>query len=231
MILRSMRMIGEKARGETTLDANEAVECLYELNSFMDSLNNERLMCYQVLQESFALSANTVSYTIGPGATLSTTARPVKIVDPCFVRDSSNLDSPLTLIGPEQYGAIVQKSVGQTYPSYLFYDHGYDASGFGTVNVYPAPSASLTLFINSWKQLQSFLDVSTQLLLPPGYQLMIESNFAIHLAAGLTPVSQEVAKIARESKAAVKTVNLPDTVMRLDVGTVYGQRMNILTGP
>ena len=229
MMLRSMRMIGEKARGET-LDANETSECLYELNSMMDSWSIERLMCYQVTQESFALSANTVSYTIGSGATFNTT-RPSKIVEPCFVRDSSNLDSPVKIIGAETYGVIVQKNVGTTYPSYLFYDYGFDSSGYGTIFVYPAPSANLTLFINSWKQLQNFANVSTAVLLPPGYQLAIESNFAIHLAAGLTNVSPEVIKIAKESKAAIKSINIPDTMMTLDVGIPRGSRSNVLTGP
>ena len=229
MILRSMRLIGEKSRG-ATLTSDEQAECLYELNSMMDAWSIERLMCYQVTQESFALTANTVSYTIGSGGTFNT-ARPTKIVDPCFIRDSSNLDSPLTIIDSETYGAIVKKNTGMTYPSYLFYDHGFNASGLATIFVYPAPSSALTLFINSWKQLQNFSNVSTAMLLPPGYQLAIESNFAIHLAAGQTSVSNELAKVARESKAAIKSINIPDTMMSLDVGIVRGYRSNILTGP
>ena len=230
MILRSMRMIGEKARGETLTTA-EATETLYELNSMMDSWSIDRLMVYQLTQESFTLTANTVSYTIGSGATFNTT-RPTKICDPCFIRDSSNLDSPVTILySQDAYGKIVQKSVGTTYPSYLFYDMGFDASGFGNIYLYPAPSGNLTLYINSWKQLQNFGSVSTQMLLPPGYQLAIESNFAMHLAAGLTPVSAEVAKIARDSKAAIKNINLPETVSRLDAGIVRGARTSILTGP
>jgi hypothetical protein len=229
MILRSLRMIGEKARGET-LDTNEQTECLYELNSMMDSWSIERLMCYQITQESFALSANTVSYTIGSGATFNTT-RPTKIVDPCFVRDASGLDLHLEIIDAEAYGSIVQKSAGTTYPTWLFYDGGFNASGYGTIYVYPAPSANLTLYINSWKQLQNFSSVSTQMLLPPGYQLAIESNFAIHMAAGLTNISPEVAKIARDSKAAIKGINSPSVVATLDTGVVRGKRSNIFTGP
>ena len=45
LILRSMRMIGEKERG-ATLDVNEQVECLAELNTFMDACATERLLCY-----------------------------------------------------------------------------------------------------------------------------------------------------------------------------------------
>lgn len=229
MILRSMRLIGEKGRGET-LDATEQSECLYELNSFMDSCGINRLLCNQVVQESFALTANTVTYTIGVGATFNT-ARPSKIVDPCFVRDAASLDTPLQLIDSQTYGLIVQKNVGTTYPNKLYYDQGYDSSGYGTIKIYPAPNANLTLFINSWKALQNFANVSTALAMPQGYQLFIESNFAIHLAAGLTPISKELAMMARDSKAAVQSLNIPSTVSRLDSGVVRGTRTNILVGP
>lgn len=230
MILRSMRMTGEKARGDT-LDSNEQVECLAELNTFLEASGIDPLLCYQLVQESFALSANTVSYTIGPGATLSTAARPTKLSDPCFVRDSSSLDSALTIINAEAYGRIVMKSAGQTYPKWIFYDRGFDSSGYGTVYLYPAPISNLTLFINSEKQLGTVSSVSQNLSLPPGYQLFIESNFAIHLAAGQTPISAEVARIARDSKAAIKNTNLPVTAATLDTGLVRGGRTNIITGP
>ena len=74
MILRSMRMIGEKARGET-LDSNESVECLAELNTMIESWETQRLTCYSVTQESFSLTASTGTYTIGSGGTFNT-ARP-----------------------------------------------------------------------------------------------------------------------------------------------------------
>lgn len=229
MILRSMRMIGEKARGET-LSSDEATECLAELNSMMDSWSVDRTKVYQLKQESFPLSSNTIAYTIGTGATFNTD-RPTKIVDPCFIRDTSNLDSYLTVVNDETYGSIVQKNVGVSYPTYLYYNYGFDSSGHGTISLYPAPQGSLTLFINSWKQLQNFANVSTALALPPGYQLAIESNFAVHLAAGLKPVSAEVVKIARDSMAAIKSINLPAPISKLDNATPGRRGINILTGP
>ena len=229
VILRSLRMIGEKTRGDS-LDANESTECLYELNSMLDSWGTQRTLCYQVLQESFSLTSGTNSYTIGSGATFNT-GRPTKIVDPCFVRDGSNFDSPVKILTSESYGSIVLKNVGTTYPTYLYYDHAFDASGYGTIKVYPAPTSNLTLFINSWKQLGAISTISSPISFPPGYQLAIESNFAIHLAAGLTPISAELAKIAKDSMAAIRGLNLPTQVMALDYGLPKGQRMNVITGP
>lgn len=229
LVLRSMRLTGEKGRG-ASLTSDETTEILNELNSFMDSCALERLLCYQVLQESFSLATNTASYTIGSGGTFNT-ARPTRIVDPCFTRDANSLDTPLRILtDPDSYGKIQQKGAGTTYPEYLFYDRGFNASSLGTISISPTPSANLTLFINSWKQLGTFSTMSMQVSLPPGYQLFVESNFAIHLCAGNVAASPELIRIARDSKANVKSVNLPEPVMRLDTGLVRGRRTNIYTG-
>jgi len=232
MILRSMRMTGEKARGDT-LNATEQVQLLAELNTFMDACANERLLCYQIQEDTFSLTASTVSYTIGTNGVFNVT-RPTKIVDPCFVRDSSGYDSPISIITAESYGGLKLKNVGYTYPSALFYDQGYSNTSTGTIYLYPVPSGGLTLHINSWKQLGTFADLSTQVMLPPGYQLFIESNFAIHAAAGLFPISPELSKIAKESKAAIKGLNAPqaEPLMRMAAGIGAGTRRSaILTGP
>jgi hypothetical protein len=227
MVLNSLIANGEKAIGDT-LTANEQAYYLSKLNSMMESWSLERLMCYQIKQESFSLTASTASYTIGSGATFSTD-RPTKI-DSAFVRDASNLDSRVEVVPYDAYDSIVQKDSGNTYPSHLFYDQGYDASGFGTIKLYPAPSASLTLYINSWKQLQTFAAMSTALLLPPGYQRAIESNFTIETAPGLKSVPPEVVKIAKEAKAAIKGVNLPEAVSRMPTGIVHRSTGNIIEG-
>lgn len=229
MIFRALRLIGEKAPGGS-LSATEQSVYLDDLNSMLDSWQIERLMCYHVSQESFALTASTASYTIGTNGTFAT-ARPTRIVDPCFVRDASNVDTPLKLIPVDSYGSIPVKSGSNSYPQYLYYDHGFSSTSTATISLYPPPQAGLTLFINSVKQLQSFGSISTVMVLPPGYQRAIEFNLAIELSGGLTSVSPEVAKVARESKAALKTMNLPDTMMSVDLGIAYARRSSILNGP
>lgn len=228
LILAACRMIGSKTPGDT-LTTNEQTDFLYDLNSWMDSIGLDVSLCYQLLQESKALSANVSSYTIGTGAAFNTT-RPNDIVDPCFVRDAANTDYPLKIIDAIAYGRLNLKSVTGSFPTYLFYDHAF-ASSLGTIFLYPMPNAAgYTLYINSWKQLQSFAAISTAIALPPGYQLMIESNFAIRLAGGLTNVSPEVAKIARDSMARVRSLNLPDTIMRCDPTVAGAGAPSIILG-
>jgi hypothetical protein len=217
-------MIGEKSRGDT-LTANEQVETLAELNTFMESLNNEKLACYSVTQDLYLLSASTASYTIGPGAVINT-ARPTKIVDPAWIRDSSGYDYTLKVINLQTYGRFSDKSSGATIPTTLYYDAGYGATSTATITFYPPPSSGLTAYFHSWKQLQTFSSLSVTMLLPPGYQLMVESNFALHLAAGFTEPSQVLVDIARKSKAAIKALNVPDMIMSLDSGTRIGMSVD-----
>lgn len=221
-------MIGEKTRG-ASLTSAEQTETLAELNSFMDYCNTVRLFCYTIQQNSFALTASTSTYTVGTGGAFNMT-RPVKLVDPCFVRDSSGFDTPVTLINVESYGEITDKDAGYTVPERLYYDSGFSATSTATIHLYPSPTSNLTLFINSWKPLQNFASLSTEVLMPPWYQLFIESNFAIHLAAGFRPVSAELAKIAKESRAAITGFNSPELIMRLDSGAVQANRHTIFTG-
>ena len=169
---------------------------------------------------------------------ISTVARPIKVVDPSFTRDSSGYDTPLRIVSKETYDSIVDKDAGYTVPELVYYDAGYSATSTATIALYPVPGGGNTLHLNIWQPLQTFASVTTQLLLPPGYRLFIESNFAIHLAGGYTNVPGSVMKMAQESKAAIQSINLPESIMTMDTGNVVygaygaygGSRRNIFTG-
>lgn len=232
MILRSLRLLGEKVIGDT-LTANEQTAYLADLNTMLDGWSIDWSMIHQILQENCPLVSGTASYTIGPGGAFSTT-RPTQICDPCFVRDSGNLDYPLTIIDSDQYGSIRLKSVAGTYPRYLFYDNA-NVNGMGTIFLYPKPTTSLTLYIDSWKQLQQFAVITSPLILPPGYQRAIESNFAIEVSGGFANVDASVIKIAKESLADVKRINSRSKVgvmnMPVGIGAMPARnRSSIFTG-
>lgn len=226
MILRSLRLIGEKSVGGTLTSA-EQTAYLADLNAMLESWQLDRLMCYQVVDESKALTASVGTYTIGSGGAWAT-ARPTKIVQ-AFIRDSNNYDSPVDVINATTYNSIVAKSSIGSYPDLLYYDGAFVA-GLASIYLYPLPSAGLTLHISSWKQLQSFTTISDTVVLPPGYQRAIEFNFAIEVAGGFRPVPAEVIKIARDSKAAIMSLNAPDSFMNLDLGIAGRSHSNIFTG-
>lgn len=226
MIVRALQLLGDKTLGGS-LTSDEQTAYLSVLNAMMESWSLERLMVYQLLQDSKALTTSDGTYTIGSGGDFNTD-RPTKIVDPCFIRDGDNLDYPLTLIDATTYGRFTQKTTDNARPEYLFYDGAF-VSSLGTIYLYPEPSASLTLYINSWKQLQTFALISTTVVLPLGYQRAIEFNLAVELSGGYKSVSPEVAMIARESKAAIKRFNAPSGVLRMDAGVAGRRRYDINT--
>ncbi len=230
MILSALVALGDKQIGDTLTTA-EQTHYLSKMNAMLDSWSIERLYIYQQLQESFALTSGTYAYTIGSGGSFNTT-RPNKITY-AFVRDTSLLDQELTdLQSQENYDRIVLKSTGLTYPMWYWYDHAW-AAGLGQISLYPVPKAGLTLFIESWKQLQQFAAITDTVSLPPGYQRAIETNFAIEAAPGFAQLEPSLIKIATESKAAIKSLNLPAPTLRLDPAIVGGLRrgQSILTGP
>jgi hypothetical protein len=229
MVITSLIAIGDKAIGGT-LSASEGTHYLGKFNSFLESLSQERLMIYQVTTDSFPLVANTSTYSIGPGGTVNTD-RPNRIVN-AYVRDSANFDHELNVIDQASYWDIGSKAQTATYPSVVYYDNSFSATSTGTLHFAPVPSEVNTVYLNSWKQLTAVAHLSTNVLLPPGYQRMIESNFALEVSPGLVDPPAMLVKIARDSKAALKGVNAPVVISRMEAGAVLGaSRGNILSGP
>lgn len=230
IITRAMRLAGVFTKGQAP-DDDEAADGLEALNTMLDSMSLERLFVYQLLQESKALTSSVGSYTIGSGGSFNTT-RPTSIVDPCFIRDSGNNDTPLKLISAEQYGLIVGKTVEGGYPQYLFYDSAY-SSGLGTIFLYPEPQAGLTLYINSPKQLQQFTALTTEIALPPGYKRMLEYNLALEFGPEFdVDIPPMVVAIAQRSRATLKAKNGVTPELFIEAaGVLRGSRQNIFTGP
>jgi hypothetical protein len=198
------------------LTADEASHGLRRLNAMLGSWSNERLACYQILQENFALSSGVASYTIGSGATFSTT-RPLDILS-AFIRDGG-IDYPLTILTRERYDRIQAKTT-QYQPEYLIYTPSV-ANAVITLYGVPAKAYPVTdgLYINSQKQLQNFALLTTTVVLPEGYVRALIANLALELApAYRRKPSDELMAIARESKANIKRTNARTPRLRLKLG-------------
>lgn len=227
MILSALRMIGEKSPGGT-LSSAEQTDYLYDLNAAMEMWSLDNLLIYHLLDGTKALTSGVGSYTIGSGGDINA-VRPNEIVDPCFCRDVNGNDWPLEIIDAQRYGAIATKSTQGTNPEVLFYDRAYSTAR-GTIKLYPLPGAGLTLHYAYSEVLQSFALIGDTVALPPGYQLFIESNFAVIKAGGFTRVSPEIAALAKQSMALIKKNNLRPSVLQLPSGVSGRRRFNIYTG-
>ncbi len=233
LVKRSMRLMRTLAPDQNPT-TQEATDGLNVLNSMLDSWSTERLMIYQIQQGSYSWASGNANRTIGVGGNFNTT-RPTKISEEGnFFRDgSTSIDYPLFWLGDrDSYDRILLKSSTSSYPQWLFADMGYPLI---TLYVWPVPTQTLTLYLNSWKPLQNFTTLTTDMALPPGYQRAIEYNLAIEYAPEFgtaANITDDVRNIARMSKSSIKAVNKPDLVARTDAALIHGSPYNIYTdGP
>lgn len=221
LILRALNMTGEKVIGGTLTSA-EQTAYLAVLNTILESWSTERLLVYQILEEAFTLVIGSTAYTIGSGGNFNTT-RPVKLEDTCFINYQNRIN-PVTILNDRNFSALQTVSLSGM-PRNLYFDISVPLA---TIYFDYSPDVAYSFHLKSWKQLQSFAAIGDSVSLPLGYQRAIESNLAIELAPGLTNVSPEVMKIAKESKAAIRALNAPESVLRLDAGVAGRRRYDIM---
>lgn len=224
MIKRSMRLIGALGQSESPT-ADEANDGLDALNTMLDSWSIERLFVYQIKQENFTWTGGQSSRTIGSGGNFATT-RPNKLENG-FTR-IDNVDYPYIVVDKEHYDRIPDKTTQSTYPDVIYYQQ---ENPIGTLFAYPIPSTSVDFYINSWKPLQSFVALTTDIALPAGYQRAIEFNLAEEFGPefGL-PVPAWVSDKARESKGAIKRLNKPSLIAQTEIAIAAEGTFNIYRG-
>ena len=220
MIKKSMRLLGVIGLGKT-ITAQEASDALSSLNSMLESWSLERLFVYQIYEEVVSWTSGQSSRTIGSGGNFNTT-RPTRIGNG-FTR-ISNIDYPYQVIDKDEYDAIANKTTQSSYPDVIYYDN---TATLGVLKAYPVPNATVSVHLNTWKQLQQFAALTTDLAMPPGYQRAIEYNLPIEIQGEYPDmkVPESVIEIARQSKATIKAMNSP--TLNANLGFVTGRRYNI----
>lgn len=211
--MRIMRVLGP----DQTPSASEGVDGLYRLNAMTDALGIQRGLIYQVGQASYSWTANSASMTIGSGGDFNTT-RPIKVAPQGnFMRDgSTSIDYPLTWLGDrDSYDRILLKTSTATYPEWLFVDTGWPLA---TLYVWPVPTQSLSLHLNTWTPLQTFDTLTEALAMPQGYQAALEYNLAewwngsFGSAGKMSDDDKRRAKMLLQN---LRAVNHPDLVARI----------------
>ncbi len=218
IITKAMQKAGILTKSEAP-SSDEASDGLDALNDMLSSWSNESMLIHARSTENFSITSGTAAYTIGPSATFDTT-RPVFIAD-AFVRDSSGTDTYVQIITQETYDTISDKDTQGT-PNRLVYNNGFPQ---GTITVYPVPSTTYTLFILSEKQLVEFT-LNEVVSLPPGWKRALIYNLCEELRPEYGQQADPmVAKIARDSKSAIKTAIMRnrtmDTPYMMYLGNIY----------
>lgn len=180
------------------------------LNGLLDSWWTQSLAVYTIQQQTFPLTANVGTYTIGPAQTWNTT-RPVRVVN-SFVR-YQQVDYPVRPIDRAQYDTIPYKQVGGI-PLVLFYDREFPT---GTITLYPIPPVAMDIYLSTYQQIQSFAAYTDPINLPPGYQRALVWNLAVELSDSFgRQVSPNMQRQADLSLGNLKRLNRQDVMMKFD---------------
>jgi hypothetical protein len=202
LVRRSMRLLGVIATGETPT-ADEMNDGLGSLNDLLQNLSLQNLAVYDAATQTFQTVAGQALYTIGPSGNWNTW-RPVRISgNPTCT--FNGVDFPVDLIGQDEYDMIGLKTQQQPIVEKMLY---VNENPLGLITLWPIPSGIVNITINSDRVLTNVDSISTSMIFPPGYLLMMRYALAILMAPdyGVT-VSQEILGVASKSMADIKRAN------------------------
>lgn len=175
----ALQEIGVLGAGQTA-DAEDADVGLRRLNGILETWSNSRLM-FPVLAEVSVPMTGAGSYTIGPSGADVTAARPIKVTHATYI-DTGGIESPIVILGQNEWDAIGLKAVDGGYPGWIWYQA---ANTTGILNVYPKANTG-TLKLDCLSLLTSFPTLGTSVTLPPGYERALSLSLALALCPSFT---------------------------------------------
>lgn len=232
-----MRVCGVLAKSEVP-SADEMQDSVQALQFMLDLWGADNLMAWGLVQETFTLTANQQSYTIGASASLDfNTAYPYSITD-AYLRDGANVDTGIDIITRDEYNAYSDKIVTASRPEALYYDHGVasQTTPTGTIFLYPMPDGSSTyqLILTSQKPLAAILTSTATFELLAPYEEAIKYNLAIRLWPEFhenpkDPIPQHIVVLAKEAKRVIERNSLEMDIVGISIPGARLGLWNILS--
>lgn len=228
LIGQSLRLIGKLGEGEPAT-GQAAEDARLMLNDLLDQWQANSLLVETLKEDTFNLTADTATYTIGSGGTWNIT-RPTHIVRASVTPDSGAtdvLDIPIAVFTAQQWAAVRVKSTTASFPYGIFYDKLMDANSRGTVHVYPVPTnTSAQIVLWTPEILNVFANLTTDYTFGPGYALALRLNLALLLAPeyGVLQVAPGLERRAAMALQVLERLNANDDVMLVDVGLLEHRR-------
>ena len=166
------------APGES-INAQDSAWGLTALNDMLDSWSNESLSCFANIEITFPLVPGQNQYTIGIGGNVNV-ARPISISTgsgTAFLVDTNNNRFGMKIIEQDMWNQIGLLTEQSSLPDTLFYDPQFP---LGIINVFPMPSSTYTVHLDSRLQLAD-MTLFQNFQLPPGYLAALKSNLYIRM--------------------------------------------------
>jgi hypothetical protein len=237
MITKSLKLLGIGAEGET-LTAAMLNDGLDSLNLMLSLWGARNLMTLAEIQENFNLTALQSTYTIGVTSialpTDLNTTKPYRICS-AFIRDSSAIDSPISLISREEYNAVpIKTTPGRPDRLAQYPGATQQTNQVMTLYLYPTPDASTiyTLYLYSEKPLTWIATLDDLInVMENVYIAAFIPNLALALAPeyGVTPLAT-VINMANDTMSAIENINSAQKRTIVDLDLPKPETGNIMTG-
>lgn len=211
----ALRKAGVLAAGESPT-AQESVDTLTLLNDMLDSWSAERLTIFTVTRQTFHLVANQQAYTMGSGGDFNVPRPPrIEYISVISLQNTAQpLEIPITMLTDAQWQAIPVKNIQSSLPLNVWDDGGFPLR---TLSYWCIPNTAVDTAIYTWTALNQFASLGTSYTFPPGYARAIRFNLAVEACAEFNePLDPNVAKIALDSKVAIKSQNAPILDLQVD---------------
>lgn len=201
--------IGVLAAGET-LSSDDQAFGLGKANRLLDNWNAERRAVYADVFNTYTLTANLGSHTIGPTGTFVVTKRPVTIDAARLIFTAPNPDiyQPITLRDKQWWQAQTIPGMTSAIPTDLYYDPTWPN---GTLHFWPVPTVAYGVLLVTREYLAA-VATGDQFSLPSGYREAVTLTLAEQLqiayprASGPNPV---LAVSAAQARARIFANNAP----------------------
>lgn len=212
LVKASLRKISALGVGQS-LSAEEAQDALDELNNMLSDWSVEGDLIFTETKETFNLTDNKTTYTIGLGQDFDTTK--FINISAAYVT-SSGSDYSLMPISRDEYAKKTQKDIG-SIPDEFYYDDNYPIAN---IYLYPTPVNTQSITIYSDKQLTEFASLDTSYAFPAYYRSAIIYNLAMRIAPEYE--KEPSATVQREAAKTKKNIKVQNTR-----NNVYLSQMNV----
>jgi hypothetical protein len=157
----------------------EQADAFLRLNQVIASWSTEQFSVYNQVHGAFSITAGTSSYTVGPGGTLATAARPVRITSAAGVSGAFSIPVAVLSFADFESKAINPSGRSSVLPEFIGVDQGFPLVN---LKLFPPPSASTgTLILDYWTIIAAFATVGDSISLPPGYERALHLALAVEL--------------------------------------------------
>ena len=191
------------------LEGQESSYGLSKLNQMVDSWATERLAIYRRQRTGpFTVTSAVASYTIGSGATWNT-PRPIWIDFAGLISQTTpETELQMKILTVEEWRRIPAKTTTSSLPRSLFYDRQFNSSGYGSITLYPIPSANSQIVLYDPIAVAEFASLDDVIALPPGYRRALIPNLAVIMGLGAIDIPADVREEAVLSFGNLKASNV-----------------------